>query len=172
MCARKECVFFSYWVEGFLSVQEIKLIDRSAQIFHSLIRDKDFLVGFFACLFICLLNPAVTEKSMFKFHCDSGIVYDLFFHHLYPVPLVFEYLSWLGFFTWWSEPNLNFCGSSASCGPVAIELCGFPLTSTIGSGGGSPLVPLSSIHNPFSPHCASCCQLGSPKADSKTEFGV
>lgn len=83
-------------MEGFLSVQEIKLIDRSAQIFHSLIRDKDFLVGFFACLFICLLNPAVTEKSMFKFHRDSGIVIYLVVLSIFCF-LSFEAILWVTF---------------------------------------------------------------------------
>lgn len=43
--------------------------------------------------------------------------------------------------------------------PFVVQLlssdCSFPLTSTIGSGQGSPVVPLSPVHIPSSPHVAS-----------------
>lgn len=53
---------------------------------------------------------------------------------------------------------------------LLLSYCSFPLTSTTGSGRGSPAVPLSPIHVPSSPHCVPCCQLGCLKAD--TEVGV
>ena len=58
--------------------------------------------------------------------------------------------------------------------PFVVQLlssyCSFPLTPATGSGGGSPVIPLSPIHIPSSPPCVPCCQLGSLKVD--TEMGV
>ena len=60
--------------------------------------------------------------------------------------------------------------------PFVVQLlssyCSFPLTSATGSGGGSPVIPLSPIHIPSPPPCVPCCHWVLWKQILRWEFGV